>query len=361
MSQYRVGIIGCGRPGRTPGSTGAGMAHHHVKAYLASADCELVAAADIVQENVDAFCDQYDIPNRYLDHRGMLDKEELDIVSVCVWPHLHAPLVIDAARAGVKAIHCEKPMATTWGEAKEMVAVCDEHNVQLTFNHQRRFGEPFRKAKALLDSGAIGELIRLEAYTANLYDWGTHWFDMMFMYNDEEPVEWVIGQIDARGGRTIFGVTVEGQGVSFWKWRNGVYGLMATGAKVYRQQEGDEAREPVCGNRLIGTEGVIEVGVEGGPKLRYKNLATGGAWQEDNEGDIHNYDFVILAVADLVDALKTGREPELSGRRALQATELIFATYESSRRRGRIDLPLEIEDSPLASMLETGAVSAADE
>jgi predicted dehydrogenase len=337
------------------------MAHHHVKGYLASSDCELVTAADILQENVDAFCDQYDIPNRYLDHKEMLVQEELDIVSVCVWPHLHAPLVIDAARGGVKAIHCEKPMATSWGEAKEMVAVCDECGVQLTFNHQRRFGEPFRKAKALLDSGAIGELTRLEAFTANLYDWGTHWFDMMFMYNDEEPVEWVIGQIDARGGRTIFGVTVEGQGVSFFKWRNGVYGWVATGSKVYRPKEGDEAREPVCGNRLIGTEGVIEVGVEGGPKLRYKNLSTAGAWQEENEGDIHNYELVISAILDLVDALKTGREPELAGCKALQATELIFATYESSRSRRRIDLPLGIEDSPLASMLEAGTVSAADE
>jgi hypothetical protein len=59
-------------------------------------------------------------------------------------------------------------------------------------------------------------------------------------------------------------------------------------------------------------------------------------------------------VLDLIDALKTGREPELAGRRALQATELIFATYESSRRRGRIDLPLTIEDSPFLSMVEEG-------
>jgi len=50
------------------------------------------------------------------------------------------------------------------------------------------------------------------------------------------------------------------------------------------------------------------------------------------------------AIQDLADALKTGREPELSARKALQATELIFATYESSRKRGRVDLPLEIEE-----------------
>ncbi len=55
---------------------------------------------------------------------------------------------------------------------------------------------------------------------------------------------------------------------------------------------------------------------------------------------------------DLIDALKTGREPELSARKAIQATELIFATYESSRKRGRVDLPLQIDDSPFLAMIQ---------
>ena len=366
MAKFRVGIIGCGRRGRTEGATGAGIAHHHVRGYQASPDCQVVAAADIQQECLDLFCDEYGIPGRYLDYKEMLAQEQLDIVSVCLWPHLHAPVTIDAARAGVdghrvRAVHCEKPMAPTWGEARQMASVCAELGVQLTFNHQRRFGQPFRNAKKLLDEGAIGELVRLEAFTGNLYDWGTHWFDMMFFYNDETPVDWVIGQIDARGGHTIFGVTVEGQGLSFCKWRNGVYGLMVTGAKVFRPVEGQEARETVCGNRLIGTEGVIEVDVQGGPVLRYKNLETGGQWREVNEGTIHGNEHFDAAIFDLVDALQAGREPVLAARKALQATELIFATYESSRKRQRVDLPLQIEDSPLKSMLEEGVLSPDDE
>ena len=53
------------------------------------------------------------------------------------------------------------------------------------------------------------------------------------------------------------------------------------------------------------------------------------------------------AIADVVAALDEGREPELCARRALQTTEVIFATYESSRRQGRLDLPLILEDCPL--------------
>jgi UDP-N-acetylglucosamine 3-dehydrogenase len=339
-----------------------GQGNAHAEGYKASPDCQIVAAADIKQDNLDLFCQAHDVPNGYLDYRDMLEKKDLDIVSVCVWPRLHAPIVIDAAEAGVRAVHCEKPMAPTWGEAKKMVSVCEERGVQLTFNHQRRFGRPFNVAKELLDGGAIGELTRLEAFTSNLYDWGTHWFDMMFYYNDEEPVEWVIGQIDARGGHTIFDVYVEGQGLSFWKWRNGVYGLMATRGRGATPKD-EVTRGVQAGNRLIGTEGEIEVWVQDVAVLRLRNIETGGQWKAIEVGEADAYiQNHIDAMADLADALKTGREPRASARKALQATELIFGTYESSRRRGRVDLPptgrrLDIEDSPLLSMLESGQIS----
>lgn len=356
MGKLRVGIIGCGRPGRTKGATGSGTAHVHAQGYVASPDCELVAAADIKEENLEAFCDEYGIAGRYLGHQEMLDQVGLDMVSVCVWPHLHPTMVIAAAQAGVRAIHCEKPVALTWGDAKRMAAVCDERGVQLTFNHQRRYGKPFRKAKELADSGVIGELVRLESFTSNLYDWGTHWFDMQFYFNEDVPAEWVIGQIDARGGHKIFGAQVEGQGLCLIRYHNGVYGLMVTG-KAFMDPD-LQTREERCSNRLIGTEGAIEVGVEGGPQLRIRNLESGGAWQEIDVGEPESWaDVVGAAIQGTVDALKGGYEPLLSARKALQATELIFATYESSRRRGRIDLPLEIEDSPLLSMLESGEIS----
>ncbi len=352
MTNFRVGIIGCGRLWGTPGATGMGQGNVHAMGYIASPYCDLVAAADIKQDNLNAFCQQYGIPHGYLDYKEMLAKEQPDMISICLWPRLHGPVLFDAVKAGVKAIHCEKPIAPTWGEAQRMVQVCAEKGVQLTFNHQRRFGRPFRKAKELLDSGAIGQLLRLEGFTSNLYDWGTHWFDMMFFYNNEEPVEWVIGQIDARGGHKIFDVTVEGQGLSYWKWKNGVYGAMYTGA----------LSEDGCGNRLIGSEGVIEVWAKNGPALRMKNAETKGQWVEFDVGVPDAYiKTTVSAVVDAVEALHDGREPMLAGRKALQATEIIFATYESSRKRGRIDLPLTIEDSPLQAMLDAGTVSVADE
>ncbi|MDP9381558.1 MAG: Gfo/Idh/MocA family oxidoreductase [Chloroflexota bacterium] len=195
MTKLRVGIIGCGRPLRSEGSTGYGMSHWHAKGYESSPDCQIVALSDIKLENAQAFQAQHGGESIYEDYREMLARESLDIVSVCTWPNLHAEMVIAAAEAGVRAIHCEKPMAPTYREACAMVEACERHGTQLTFNHQRRFGQEFRKAKELLKSGAVGKLLRLEASCSNLFDWGTHYFDMLFFYNDEQPVEWVLGPI----------------------------------------------------------------------------------------------------------------------------------------------------------------------
>jgi UDP-N-acetylglucosamine 3-dehydrogenase len=341
MPPYRVGIIGCGRPWKSEGATGFGMSHWHAEGYKASPDAQIVALADINLENARAFQELHGGEHLYADYREMLVQEQLDIVSICTWPHLHAEMVTAAAEAGVKAIHSEKPMAPTYGEAQHMVAICEAHGVQLTFNHQRRFGPQFREAREILRSGAIGQLQRMEGTCPNLCDWGTHWFDMLFFYNDETPVDWLIGQIDVREGKSFFGLMHEGQGLSYFRFQNDVFGLMITG----------HGAEGTYGNKLIGSEGTIEVRTSREMPLRIWSTGENN-WQPVAVDTVRSdLTWVEDGVLDLIDALKADREPELAGRRALRATELIFATYESSRRRGRVELPLMVEDSPLLDML----------
>ncbi|MSS71498.1 MAG: Gfo/Idh/MocA family oxidoreductase [Candidatus Latescibacteria bacterium] len=342
MSTFKVGIIGCGRPRRSEGATGFGISHHHAAGYLACPDTEIVACADIKPENAEAFAQKHNVPRTYEDYREMLTKERPDIVSVCVWIALHAPIVLDCARAGVKAIHSEKPMAPTFGEAVDMVRVCAERGVQLTFNHQRRFEPSFRKARDLARSGVVGQIRQMEGYCGNILDLGTHWIDMMCFFNDDQPAEWVIGQVDSREEKLVFGVPVENQALCSFQWKNGVRGLLETGPGIANAG---------CSLRLLGADGIIEVGVPDGPAVRYASEKTSGWVVPEIEGGLRGGDIFTRAIFDLVDALKTGREPELSGRKALQATEVIFACYESSRRRARIDLPLDIRDSPFLDML----------
>jgi hypothetical protein len=73
------------------------------------------------------------------------------------------------------------------------------------------------------------------------------------------------------------------------------------------------------------------------------DLDNARAFQAEHGGDALDADYremLARASLDLVDALKTGRKPELS-----------------SRRRGRVDLPLAVDDSPLLSMVESGALT----
>src|SRR5919202_2499059 len=138
MTPFRVGIIGCGRPWKTAGASGFGMSNFHAQGYTASPDAAIVALADINLENSRAFQAVHGGEQIYADYREMLARERLDIVSISTWPHLHAEMVVAAAEAGVKAIHCEKPMAPSYGEARRMVELCRARGTQLTFNHQRR-------------------------------------------------------------------------------------------------------------------------------------------------------------------------------------------------------------------------------
>jgi predicted dehydrogenase len=330
MAAIKAAIIGCGGRGRA-----------HAQGYRAAPDVRIVAVSDPVEEAAQTLAQQHGIDGVYGDHRRMLAEHQPEIVSICVWTGLHRPLVLDAVAAGVRAIHCEKPMAPTWGEAREIHQACEQAGVQMTFCHQRRFGAQFVKARDLVREGAVGTVHRLEGFCSNLFDWGTHWFDMFFFYNDEIPAEWVMGQIDLANVRTVFGVPVESSGLSYIRYANDVHALLATGA----------AQAGQCANRIIGTDGILEVGVKDGPRVRL--LRPGHSrWEvPDLEGVVPPGGDTVLSVLDAVACLKSGREPELSSRKALQATELIFATYESARRCARVTLPLEIEESPLIAML----------
>ena len=118
MSNYRVGIIGCGRKG-----TG------HARAYALNPLTEVVAVADTDSENLDLFCKRFDVPG-YRDYHEMLEKERIDIAAPILPVRPNPGVVIDCADAGVRAILCEKPIAATLHDADRMVETCRKKGIK---------------------------------------------------------------------------------------------------------------------------------------------------------------------------------------------------------------------------------------
>jgi predicted dehydrogenase len=108
--------------------------------------------------------------------------------------------------------------------------------------------------------------------------------------------------------------------------------------------------------RFVGTEGVLELDPDDGDAdLRWRGHGDAD-WERRSFADDEWTDPISDAIADVVRCVETGEEPTLSARNALNSAEVIFGIWESARRRGRVDFPLERDDNPLHDMVESGAL-----
>lgn len=150
---YRVGIIGAG---------GIARAHGRVCQEL---DClDLVAICDVSQEALDRYGEAFGVSRRYLDLGGMLAAEELDIAIICNWGVDHAATGIQIAESHkVRAILCEKPFTMNAVEAERLVASAQEQGVFIAEAFKFRHHPMHLKAKELVESGAIGDVISIRS------------------------------------------------------------------------------------------------------------------------------------------------------------------------------------------------------
>ncbi|WP_236035679.1 Gfo/Idh/MocA family protein [Haloarcula rubra] len=359
MHTYEVVVIGAGPDPANPSVDGFAMGYRHAEAFENDPRCAVVGVADVVPEHGTAFGETFDLPETavYEDYETMLTELDPAIATVAVPPAVHHDVVVGCARSHtVDAVHCEKPMATNWPDARTMVQECWRNDVQLTFNRQRRFGKPFVEAKRLLDEGEIGDLERVEITWGDFYDIGAHTVDLAGMFNDEHGAEWVLAALDYREEDVRFGTHQENQMWAQWRYDNGVYGTLSGG------EGGDFADASFV---LRGTTGEIRIDVDEGPMLEVAHGGDRRAVDVDgetmhvtgSEDDRYGSAFQDRSASEVVDAFEEDREPVISGRRGLNTAEILFAGYESVRRNGRVDLPAEIDGHPLEEMVESGRLT----
>ncbi len=341
MTKYRAAVIGLGRMGSTYDDEGhAGGAtftpYCHGPAYYYSPLTDLVSGADPHDSQRELFGERWGIApqNMYRDHKEMLANENLDIVSVTTTAKVRPSLVLDAARAGVKAIWAEKPMAFSLAAADDMVRVCRENGVALAINTARRWNPFYSEARRMIDDGELGEILQVTGLgQCAISHNGSHLIDNV-CYLAGGNVEWVFGDMEsdeaAAGDDDLMGN-------GYLAFDNGVRGYvrgMPTGAA------GREIDVIGTKGRIRCHEGPFEVEIT---KLSHDMEGTRPVpvkmpmrWPGAIKGT------GITIVEDVVQAIETGSKPKASGKEGLAALEIAIAMRESHRKGGvKIQLPLQ--------------------
>ncbi|MHB8377623.1 MAG: Gfo/Idh/MocA family protein [Dehalococcoidia bacterium] len=151
MSGPRIAIVGAGfitRVGHLPGYRAAGA--------------DVVALCDIAEEPARKLAAQYGVPRLYGDWREMIARERPDIVSVCVPNVAHREIVLAALDAGAHVL-CEKPLATSVEEAREMFASAERAGRRLMAAQNWRWDAGSRAIRRIVDTGDLGEIYYGEA------------------------------------------------------------------------------------------------------------------------------------------------------------------------------------------------------
>lgn len=337
--RYRAGIVGCGRIGSEfDDDPKRKIISSHAGAYSAVPQTELVAVADINKEKLDKCGKKWGVKSLYQDYEEMLAKENLDILSICTWNSTHLDIAEKAARAGVRAIFCEKPIADTLAHAEKMIKVCKEKNVLLMIDHQRRFDKFHQNIRYFIEQGGLGKVQQASFYyTAGIANTGSHMFDLLRFFFDD--VKWVYAIYSENKSPNPADPNIDGS----LKFKNGLFcTVQACDVKSFHIFDVD----------VIGTMGRIRITHSGFDCEFYKTeeskLFSGYNELYPSQPPIDKNtprNFMVNAVQHLVDCLDHKKEPISSGEDGRAALELICAFHESAKANGKkINMPLKKSD-----------------
>ncbi len=342
--KLRAGVIGCGS-----------ISRNHVGGYINSGRYDVVALADL---NPDAMADMdqhFGITTvHYTDARQMLEREGLDVVSVCTWHSGHAPWTIAATTYKPKAILCEKPMADTLGHAEQMIVACRRANVKLVIGHQRRFLPAYTLAKDLIKQGAIGQVQQIVSMGGDgLPNYSSHQTDMYRYLLDDDECIWVMGNIERKTDQYERNTRIEDCALGVFQFKSGARALLLS----------DLVPNYYQGAFIYGSQGMITMTTS---DLQLLNADTGGKWQT------HAPDGKFFKVAEHGERFEwleggAGQADELAdwtegkdnthrgrGENGYKALEMIHAVYESARCHEKVVMPVRTKINPLDIMVESG-------
>jgi len=284
-------------------------------------------------------------------YEDVLKREDIEAVHLISPNAVHAEQAILAARHG-KHVFVEKPIANTIADAKKMIAACQKADVVLMVGHHLRRLAGFRKLKALIAGGTIGEPVQVEAnFSQNLgfaltpesFRWrgddsGCPAGALMTMgIHHADLLNYLLGPIEsvfAYFNKLYIEAPVEDVTTTIFQFKSGILGYIGS----------NYASAKACWVYVYGTEAnlLCTVTLQQLPFEEYllrwqmidqdtrlqifKKDRTGGEDIALNAGNP-----ILEEIDEFADCIRTSKKPETDGQGALQALGLVRAAIDSAR------------------------------
>lgn len=344
----RYALIGCGR-----------VSPNHIKAAKENG-LEIVAVCDISDENINilfagSVLSEAEVKSikRYSDYREMLDKEELELVSVALPSGLHAECALEVIRHKINVI-IEKPIAMSLADADAIIEASEKYGVVVSACHQNRFNIAVQEMRNALDAGKFGRLShgaitvrwsRGQGYYSQA-DWRGKWASdggtlMNQCIHGIDLLRWMCGDDIVR----VYGVTkrqfhpyieAEDVGTAVIEFANGMLATVEGTVNV----NDDDLEEHLS---LFGETGSMKLGGICANTIEHKSF-TGGETEkkvfEEKTSNVYGNGHTSL-FGDVIAAIKEGRAPYVDARAGRRALETVLAIYKSSAEGRPVELPLK--------------------
>ena len=136
-----------------------------IPAINAQADSKVVAVMSSSAERGKQYAADNNIPRSYNSIEALLADPEIDVIYISTTNEKHKAQAMASAKAG-KHVLCEKPLALTLEDAKEMVAYCEAQGVVIGTNHHLRNAVTHRTMRQMILDGAIGKPLGARVFHA---------------------------------------------------------------------------------------------------------------------------------------------------------------------------------------------------
>jgi UDP-N-acetyl-2-amino-2-deoxyglucuronate dehydrogenase len=306
---------------------------------------ELIAVADVDGARARRAAAEYGARASYTDHRELLARDDIQMLSICLPHHAHRAVVLDAVRAG-KHILCEKPLALDVGEADEMIAAARAAGVTLSVVFQNRWTPGFRRLHTAIERGAFGRILIAEAFhrcpNQTAAEFRDAWRERaatvgggvitMQAIHFLDVLLWCVGRVrsvSASVGALVLERDIEDTGAAVLRFENGAIGALVTTEAA--------PTDRITRVEVHGTRGGAVW--ENHRWLRWEAADYVEPAAEDDEPRLSDADRARLLfgtnhvrqVFDFVSRQRRGLPPSVTGEDGRHATAVVQAMYESSR------------------------------